>query len=138
MALSLKSIRPKRFNLIDPARTIANIRRGQQRYLEDVVKQLNEGYDRATPSKRYIRTNAVRNGWIINVSADGSVATLTNSAGHAVFPVGPRGGGRQKGSRQAAFQRKRGWRSISDVARATVPKYKQLMNRAISPSRTQI
>lgn len=136
MPVGLKSIRPKKFNLIDPTRTVANIRKAQKRYLESVRDQLNKGYDDVAPSPKYTRTNKVRNGWRIEVSPDGSTATLTNSEEHAVYPVGPRGGGRQAGSRQAQFQRQRGWKSISDVARETKPLYRQLVNRAISPRET--
>ena len=134
--ISLKAIRPKRFNLIDPGRTIANIKKSQKRYLEEVKRQLNAGYSDVTPSPRYTRTNKLRDGWIIEVSTDGSTGTLKNRAAHAVYAVGPRGGGRGRGERQAAFQRQRGWKSISDVARETRPRYVQLMNRSLSPHAT--
>lgn len=133
MPISMTSIRPKRFQLIDPDRTAANVRRAQYRYLRAVAARLAI-YPPKHPGSRYVRTFRLQHSWDnprIDVSADGSTATMVNPLFYAGYAEGPRGGGRGIGERQTRLMRSRGWPSISDVAREMRPAYKQLMNRAI-------
>lgn len=133
MGISLKSIRPKRFQFVDPVRAVANVRRQQRRYAQAVAKKMEEYPPKQNPGG-YQRTYQLKRGWAkpqITVSFDGSTMTMVNPVAWAVYAQGPRGGGRGKGERQTARMRALGWQSITDVARETAPLYAQLMNRAI-------
>lgn len=140
MTISLRAIRPKRFQLIDPIRTQVNVRRGIRRYLERVRDDLREGYDTVPEDyTKYKRTDELYYGFRIVIDANGQGGTLYNDAkdkrgrAYAVYVIGPKGGGRGIGERQSQLQRRRGWPSITDVARRNRPLFKQLMNRSISP-----
>lgn len=135
MPIKLLAVRPKKFQLIDPTRTRYNVRRGIKNYLEGVARQMAEYPPKANPAG-YQRTYRLRQGWLqpgsIHMSADGTSGELINPVLYAVYVQGPRG--KPKGQRQAAFLRRLGWKSISDVARETAPRYKQIMNRALKGS----
>lgn len=134
MPIVLKAIRPKKFFLLNPARTRANVVRSQRRYLEGLRTELRSDYSKVSASQNYTRTGDLGAGWKIEVSSDGSQGFLYNDVEYAAYVQGPRHvGGRGVGERQAAHMRKRGWRSISDIARANVKRYTELMNRSIQP-----
>lgn len=134
MTVKLEAIRPKKFALIDPDRTRANVRRSMKRYLDEIKAILQNNYYSVPNSKTYQRTHDLQRGWRITMSADGTDGFLYNDVDYAVFAQGPRGGGRGKGERQAQHMRARGWLSITDVARDTAPRFKQLMNRSVQGS----
>lgn len=128
MAVTLKAIRPKKFKNLDPTRTKANVRKGMQNYLESVKKQLQEYPEQKNTA--YTRRYRLKRGWTI-AKNDGTEGLLVNGIWYAVYAQGPRGGGRGKGERQTQIMRSLGWKSISDIARETRPRFKQIMNRAV-------
>jgi hypothetical protein len=133
MPISITSIRPKRFQLIDPDRAVVNVRRSQRRYLQAVAARLAI-YPPQHPGSKYKRTYKLQGGWKnpnIEVSSDGSTATMVNPVAWAVYANGPKGGSRGIGERQSRRMRALGWPSITDVARELRPLYSQLMNRSI-------
>lgn len=128
----LKAIRPKKFKVIDPGHVSTELRAAMRLYLNQVKLELIADYAKVPPGKTYIRTRDLARGWKIRIPSD-NFGELTNSVRYAVYVQGPHGGGRASGSRQAAFHRRRGWQSVSDVARRTRKQYVQLMNRAVRP-----
>lgn len=142
--VSLRAITPKPRRLFDGTKIQRNASRGIRRYLEKVRDELREGYEKSPGSARYKRTDELYNGFKIAIDSNGQGGWLINDATdkngklYAVYVIGPRGGGRGPGERQAAHMRKLNWPSITDVARRNAPFYRDVMNRAISPSRGDI
>lgn len=144
MAISLRAITPKSRRIFDGTTIQRNASRGIKRYLEKVKEELQDGYNKAEVSPNYRRTDKLYEGFHISIDANGQGGWLTNDAEdkngklYAVYVIGPRGGGRGQGERQSQLQRSRGWPSVTDVARRNAPFYKDVMNRAISPSKGDI
>lgn len=132
MPLGLRAIRPKRLVLIDTAQIKRDLPAVHRRYLLEVAGEMSK-YPPQQGS-RYRRTGNYGRGWTapgaIRVDARG--ATLVNRIPYAVYVGGPwPQGGRQKGERQTQVMHKRGWQTISVVARKTKKRYVGLVNRAI-------
>lgn len=138
--LGLKAIIPKNTRIVDAEHGIENCRKEMEAYLKSIRDELNAGYREVPPSPRYRRTKKLQRGWNIKIRRYGISGDLTNDATdkygrqYAVYVVGPRrDGGRGVGEHQTAKMRRRGWKSISDVARRRAPEYQRIMNRAIRP-----
>lgn len=129
MPLGLQAIRPKRFDVIDPRAVVSDLEKTNRSYALDVGKAMAK-YPSQRPT-RYVRTGDYGRGWTApgSIKASASEVTLVNRVGYSVYVGGPRQG--NKGERQAAVMRKKGWQSITDVARETKRNYVQLVNRAI-------
>lgn len=129
MPVILKAITPKRVYKFDENKLKSDVRRNMTTYLNDVKRQLQQ-----YPPQRnhtYQRTERLKRGWQVLVTADGSEGYLINDVRYAVYAQGPRGGGRGIGARQTRLMHSLGWPSITDVARATRKNYVDLMNRAV-------
>jgi hypothetical protein len=131
--------------LFDGTKIQRDASRGIRRYLEKVRDELRAGYDSVHENyNKYKRTDELYNSFHIAIDANGQGGWLTNDATdkngklYAVYVIGPKGGGRGPGERQSQLQRQRGWPSITDVARRNKPFYRDVMNRAIAPSRGDI
>lgn len=131
MPLGLQAIRPKRFEVIDPARAAADLIRVNTQYALAVGKRMAK-YPPQRPTK-YRRTGNYGRGWTApgSINAKPNEVTLVNRVGYAVYVGGPKGGGRGKGERQTKVMREKGWESISDAARQEVKNWEQLVNRSI-------
>lgn len=157
MPIALKAIpHTPLFLARHPEIIVARVKVAQQAYLESLKKELQEyppkpkkqrittgkpltiaqelagaeGGVRVSRRGRYRRTKKLQKGWKILPQGVG-VSFLYNDTPYSVYVQGPRGGGRGIGKRQTARNRAVGWKSVSDVARARVKEYPQLMNRAI-------
>lgn len=130
MAVSLKAIVPRTFRVINPARVEVEMRAGMREYLEEVKKIMQDNYNTAEPSPAYTRTNKMRRGWVVAVRSN-NFGELTNSVRYAGLVQGPNRPSVNERVRQQARFRRRGWKSISDVARETRHSYARTMNRRI-------
>jgi hypothetical protein len=127
--LGLQAIRPKRFELIDPRAVERDLENTNRRYGLDVGKAMAK-YPAQKPT-RYRRTGDYGRGWTAPgaVRASAKEVTVVNRVPYSVYVGGPLSG--NKGERQTAVMRKKGWPSITNVARETKRNYVQLVNRAI-------
>jgi hypothetical protein len=130
MTTVLKAIRPRRLQLVDPDHVYSNVSHGLEAYLNSVKKKMQGDYGRVTPKPNYTRTQRLYRGWEIHMLQPG-VGELVNNTPYAVYAQGPRSHGQGPGAHQAAAMRRRGWRSITDVARDTKKDYYEIMNRAV-------
>lgn len=136
MPLALRSIRPKKFQQLNPERSRQNVRRSMRTYLKDIAKEMEKYPPKRHPGG-YQRTFVLQQGWKnahIEVSADGSQGILINEVPWAVIAQGPKGGGRGPGQRQSRLMRQLGWTSITDVSRKSAKRYQEIMNRALTGS----
>lgn len=158
--LSVTAIRPKKFTVFNPTALQSEGRKQMRLYLQAVRDELIANYEEAEQTPRGARLEGrataktkrtrqwvrgigdkrdrsqnLRASWHIEVSGStGSEGILFNTATYAVYVQGPRREhGRGPGTRQAAHMRRRGWRSITDVARETKPLFFTLMNRVYGP-----
>lgn len=122
MTISLRAIRPRRFNLIDPLKTDIEARAGIREYLEHVKRQLQD-YPPEHVGQRYVRTYKLQRGWKINIPSR-YYGDLYNEMPYAGVVQGVRG------VQQVRFRRW-GWESITDIARRTAKDYHDIMNRRI-------
>lgn len=129
MPLGLQAIRPKRFELIDPGAVVADLEKSNREYVLKVGRQMAD-YPSQRPTK-YVRTGDYGRGWTAPgaVRASATEATLVNQVPYSVWVGGPNPSHGQPG--QTKDMRKRGWKSITDVARETKREYVQLVNKAI-------
>lgn len=129
MPLGLVAIRPKRFDIVNIDRPA--LERANRQYALDIGKKMAD-YPPQRPST-YRRTGDYGRGWFApgSIKASASEVTLVNRIPYAVYVGGPKYGGRGKGERQTTDMRKRGWKSISDVARSEKKRYVQLVNKAL-------
>jgi hypothetical protein len=149
--LSLKAITPKRLFKVNEAALTLNLRTNMESYLNYVRAQMQEDYNRVPertsnnykakpPIRKYKRTNRLQRGW--KVSPVGFVnGTMTgivyNNVSYAGYVQGPNRTIESEARadleqvRQSRKLRKRGWRSISDVARQTRKRFDTVMNRSI-------
>lgn len=131
MPLGLQAIRPKRLAPVNTARVLADAQRANKQYGLKVAAKMQK-YPSQEPTD-YVRTGDYGRGWTAPgaVKATPHEVTVVNRVKYSVYVGGPKGGGRKKGERQAAVMRKKGWPSITDVARETKKDYSDLVNRAI-------
>lgn len=138
MTIRIQAIIPRGATPLDPTR----VQRGVDRFLRDfsfrVVREMQD-YPSARPWKRPPttgprrggrRTGAYGRGWGTSVQFTGNSVTIMNSVQYAVYVGGPRRGNR--GQRQAAFMRERGWKSVSDVAPAIARELRPVLIRGIT------
>lgn len=137
MTVGIQVIRPRKFQVLNPERTKRNVSRGIRLYLQTLAIEMAKYPPKRNP-KGYKRRFILQKGWLdpgaIKMSPDGSSGTLINKVGYAVYAQGPRSHGERTpegGTRQTARMRRLGWQSITDVARRTRPRFKEVMNRSI-------
>ena len=137
MTIRLVAITPKHLRLIDDNQMLLNMSHGTEAYLNTVRKEMQSDYGRVPITPNYpVRTYALSRGWEIHMDPGGFSGELVNTTGYAVFVQGPRrhGGRTSSGHAQTAVMRRRGWRSITDVARETRREYIQMVNKSIKGS----
>lgn len=128
MPLGLRAIRPRRLTLMDTARIRRNLPNQHRRYLLEVAKDMAKYPPQEATS--YRRTGDLGKGWTapnaIKVWAEGG--QLVNRVPYAVYVEGPwPQSGHSVGERQTRVMRRKRWPSISDVARRTKKKYRNLV-----------
>lgn len=143
MPLGLQAIIPK--NRVGP--DVGNVERYLQRALTSyglaMTAQLGKYPPQVPPMtmtggipkrkrKPYRRTGDYGRGWNGpgSVRVSGYTLTVVNRISYGVYVGGPRVG-EGPGFRQARIMNRRGWPSITDVARTTAPRFRPVMNRAI-------
>lgn len=139
--VSLKAITPKRLRLIDENKLRVTLAYNMRSYLEYVRVQMQANYNSVAPSPTYTRTHALQQGWEIVEPVTAEQGTLVNNVRYSGFVQGPNRI-RESGDlgndimrvQQSAAMRKRGWKSISDVARESKKRFKTVMNRSITGS----
>lgn len=139
MPVRLESITPKQ-RAIALQTTTRGLRQGMRQYLVEVRRELMEYPPPKTPTT-YTRTGELRRGWAeasLDISADGTEGTIVNEVPYAGYVQGPRKfkgldedviGGNEV--IQTNMHAQTGWKSVSDVARKTAPRFRQIMNRRV-------
>lgn len=96
-------------------------------YLEEIKRDLQSDYDTVPETPSYDRTRELRRGWRVIVRSN-NFGDLINDKRYAYLVQGPLG-------QQRRDHRRRGWRSITEVARIHRPRFAPIVNRVIGPRR---
>lgn len=140
MPLGLKAIYPKTKLPPDPAAIAPAVTKALQRMGLAFVAKMQQYPPQQPPinpkRRRYQRTGDLGRGWTSPgaIRVTGNTVTVVNrmTRGGVSYPVyvqGPKSG--NKGERQTAVMKRKGWQSVSDVAKEVAKENRPILNRAI-------
>lgn len=120
--ITIQAIIPRGKVPLDPSKVSSGVNRWLRDFSFEVIREMQEyppwrpwkNPPRSGPRKGGRRTGAYGKGWGSSVTFTPNSVTIRNRVGYAVHVGGPRSG--ERGRRQAAAMRARGWKSVTDVA----------------------
>jgi hypothetical protein len=122
MPLKLRAITPKHEVMVAPDKASAEIAQilGQAGWAGNMVRRMSDYPEQRSTVSGYVRTGTLGRNWRIigprfirgTISVD-----VVNDVPYSVFVEGPSGRGARRGQRQTAEMARRGWPSVSPVAR---------------------
>lgn len=129
MSIGLEAIRPKKVALIDTRRVQREVLKAHNAFAAAIKTGMTAGYQRVAESPRYRRTGTYGRGWSApsstRITLEGVL--IANRVRYAKWVGGPL----NKRPGQARVMRRKGWPSITDVAREAGRRYRPLIIRAV-------